>query len=367
MRIGLIIYGSLETLSGGYLYDRMLVEYLREHGDTLEVISLTGRGYASHLLHNFSSRLLHRLADLECEILLQDELNHPSLFILNRRLRDAVSYPLISIVHHLRSCEDNPLWLNPVYRSIESRYLSSLDGFICNSLATQKEVADLLNSERSELQNRTCLVANPGGDRLQPQVSEAEIRRRASQDGPLRILFTGNIISRKGLHVLLKALKRLPADRFLLNVVGDPDADPSYILSIRRLIEQDEMTDRVIFKGILSDSDLADCMRSSHLLVMPSFYEGFGIVYLEGMGFGLPAIATDCGGAREIIRHGVDGFLVPSGDDTVLAEHLTLLAEDRGLLLEMSLDALDNYRSRPTWDDSMKSIRNFLKDQLSEA
>jgi len=54
MKLGLIIYGSLDTLSGGYLYDRKLVEYLRRCGDTVEVISLPWRNYARHLADNLS-------------------------------------------------------------------------------------------------------------------------------------------------------------------------------------------------------------------------------------------------------------------------------------------------------------------------
>ena len=54
MRVGLIIYGSLEILSGGYLYDRKLVEALEAHGDEVEIIGLPWRNYARHLADNFS-------------------------------------------------------------------------------------------------------------------------------------------------------------------------------------------------------------------------------------------------------------------------------------------------------------------------
>ncbi len=53
MKIGFIIYGSLDTLSGGYLYDRKLVEYFRSQGDTVEIISVPWRNYAAHLTDNF--------------------------------------------------------------------------------------------------------------------------------------------------------------------------------------------------------------------------------------------------------------------------------------------------------------------------
>jgi hypothetical protein len=87
MKLGLVIYGSLDTLSGGYLYDRKLVEYLRSQGDIVEIISLPWRNYASHLTDNFSFKLSTNL-----DILIQDELNHPSLIW---QIRGA-SYPVIS-------------------------------------------------------------------------------------------------------------------------------------------------------------------------------------------------------------------------------------------------------------------------------
>src|SRR5262249_24870651 len=84
MHVGLLIYGDLETLTGGYLYYRKLVAYLKEKGVEGEVISLPWRNYVRHLGDNFSRRLLHRLAAVKFDILIQDELNHPSLFLMNR-------------------------------------------------------------------------------------------------------------------------------------------------------------------------------------------------------------------------------------------------------------------------------------------
>ena len=57
MKIGLIIYGSLKTISGGYLYDRKLVELLKKRGDQIEIISLPRRNYAAYLTDNFHFRL----------------------------------------------------------------------------------------------------------------------------------------------------------------------------------------------------------------------------------------------------------------------------------------------------------------------
>jgi len=95
-------------------------------------------------------------------------------------------------------------------------------------------------------------------------------------------------------------------------------------------------------------------------MVVPSSYEGFGIVYLEGMGFGLPAIGTHAGAAREIITHGKNGFLIEPDDDMMLANILGELAIDRELLVEISLNAVRRYKSQPRWGETARSIRDFL-------
>ncbi len=102
------------------------------------------------------------------------------------------------------------------------------------------------------------------------------------------------------------------------------------------------------------------------MLAVPSQYEGFGIVYLEGMGFGLPAIGSTAGGAGEIIENGVSGLLVAPGGVEELADSLARLAGNRTLLAEMSLAARRRYLAFPSWDESMSQIRQYLL-QLSAA
>lgn len=377
MRLGLVIYDSLETISGGYLYDRMLVDYLRSQGEQMEIISLPWRDYPRHLGDNLSPGVFRRLQQAQVDILLQDELNHPSLFWLNRRLKAsrskainpnspisaapyrtalaAVNIPIISIVHHLRSSENHPTWLRRLYRKVERWYLSSVDGFIFNSQTTRRAVQGLVG----EIQ--PSIVALPAGDKLNPELTEAEIIARTRQPGALRLIFVGNLIRRKGLHHLLSALSQTPRSEVALTVVGRSDLDPAYARRIQRLIVRYDLAGQVRFLGQQTDAELAALLRSHHLLVVPSSYEGFGIVYLEGMGFGLPAIASPAGGAVEIITDGINGFLVNPDDPAHLSHLLTDLHRNRRRLLEMSLAARRRYQSHPTWEQTGAQIHAFLK------
>lgn len=355
MRIGLLIYGSLNSQSGGYLYDRKLVEHLLEQGDQVEIISLTPGSYARNLTDNFSKSLVECLKSLHLDILLQDELNHPSLFLLNSRLRNQVDFPIVSIVHHLRCSEGFPAWQNLFYTWIEKKYLSSVDGFVFNSRATRQKVESITGKT-----TRPALVAFPAGDRLRPAISDVQIRQRAFQPGPLRIIFVGNLIPRKNLPTLIQSLSQLSDCSWSLSVVGRPDIAPKYTHQLQYLVEQNKIVDQVKFHGSIPDRKLVDHLFESHVLVIPSTYEGYGIAYLEGMGFGLPAIGTTAGGAGEIIEHGKNGYLIQPHDNTHLSAYLRRLVENRSLLAEMGIAARLRYSRHPTWEKTMGRIRRFL-------
>ncbi len=359
MRVGLIIYGSLDTLSGGYLYDRRLVECLERAGDHVEIISLPWRNYARHLTDNWSRRFRQSLASADVDVMLQDELNHPSLFHVNRAVRGR--WPIVSVVHHLRSSEKRAAWKNRAYGMIERRYLRSVDGFVFNSETTRDVVHAQVGSDRPHV------VAVPAGNRFDSRVTEQDVTERANADGPLRILFLGNVIERKQLHVVLDALTRMGSAAWRLDVVGGLDVEPGYATRMRRKAQQPELGGGVTFHGPVSDAALRDHLAAAHVLAVPSSYEGFGIVYLEGMAFGLPAIATDSGAAHEIVTDGSDGFLIPTGSAAELTLRLRDLATDRSRLAEMGAAALRRFARHPTWEQSMTAARAFLLRMVERA
>jgi len=350
MKIGLIIYGSLETVSGGYLYDRKLVEYLRSQGDTVEVISLPWRNYAAHLTDNFRFKLPQSL-----DILIQDELNHPSLIFANLGKHP---YPIISLVHHLRGSELRPNWQNILYSMVEKKYLGSVDGFIFNSETTSRVVHGIIN------QRKPSIVGYPPTDQFGEPISEGEIIQRA-KSAELNILFLGNVIERKGLHVLLEAVRHLDSN-VKVDIVGSLNVAPTYAKQIQEFISNNALSSFVLFHGSLDQERLTETFRQAHILVVPSSYEGYGIVYLEGMGFGLPAIGTTAGAANEIITDGVDGFLIEAENVDMLASRLKDLSEKPDVLIRMSLAARQRYLCQPTWLETAKEIREFLLKQIRD-
>ena len=363
MRVGLVIYGSLDTLSGGYLYDRKLVESLRSAGDTVEVIGLPPVGYGQALGQNFSWSIRRKLAALQVDLLLQDELNHPSLFVLNRWLQHQVSAPLIGIVHHLRSSEQHSRLLRPLYRGIERRFLESLDGYVFNSQSTRQAVTWLAPHQKP------YVVATPGGDALEEWKHGGNLYAHSQSDISsvqntwLEILFVGNLMERKGLHTLLTALGKLPSEQWRLRVIGR-EVDQNYTQRCKAISSIAGVDGRVQFLGVLSNTDLVHAYRTSQLLVVPSTFEGFGIVYLEAMHWGVVPIAGAAGGSSEIIQHGVNGWLVPPGDAETLTALIRNACRNPEILHSMSQAARQRFTEFSTWRQTTDDIRQFLLAQL---
>jgi len=359
MRVAFVIDGPLDQVSGGYLYDARVIEGLRARGNDVDVISLPTGSTLRRLLTNVDRRHLSGLVDSGADVIVEDELSHPGLVGWNPRLRKRTAAPIIALVHHLRSSEPAPPLLRTLYAILEARFLRTVDGFIFNSRATQWSVERLAGG------HRPSVVAPPAGDRFRAHMKDDEIRRRAHAPGPLRLLFLGNLIRRKGLMTLLEAVAALPTPSAELAVVGDATFEPAYAAAARRRAAQLGLSSRVEWLGPLYDDALAKRLASSQVLVVPSDYEGFGIAYLEGMAFGLPAVGGKAGGASDVIRDGENGLLVPPGDSAALADGLRRLADDRHRLEALSLEASSTFRSHPTWEQTADTIRRFLAERTT--
>jgi glycosyltransferase involved in cell wall biosynthesis len=358
VKIGLIIYGTLDTLSGGYLYDRQLVAYLRAAGCQVDILSLPWRNYLAHLGDNHRLTWARHIADERYDLLLQDELNHPSLFLLNSRLHSLAACPIISIVHHLRSAEDHPAIPQTIYRMVERHYLQSVDGFIFNSKTTSRIVHQMIGHTMPHV------IAYPAADHRKPppyDIVMTTLSERLQQCEPLQLLFVGNLMARKRLHTVLKALARLTASDWHLHIVGSEEVDTTYSTAMHDLSRTLAITPRLTWHGRISDQKLMYLYSTSDALVMPS-YEGFGIVYLEAMSYGLPVLAANTGAAPEIVYPGQNGYLVAIDDDQTLAKYLDTLQRNRVHLATLAYHARRRYEEHPTWSTSMARVYRWLRE-----
>ena len=355
MRIVFFLFGSLEMNSGGFLYDRKLVEHLRSAGHQVDIVPLPWLDYypSEAQLDSVWARV-RQLDPDDYDLILQDELAHPVLCRLNPWLRQW-GVPIASIVHHLRCSEEGAIADTCRAMFHEDIYLAGVDGFVLNSKATYVSIRNLTGSDRP------FIIAPPGADRFEPRFDEESLKKKSFEPGPLRVLFAGNIIPRKGLHTLISGLRKVPHGDWRLSIAGGWEFDPQYAGEIKRRIRDNGLDSRIDVLGHVDDDVLEALLEQAHVLAVPSSYEGYGIIYAEAMGFGLPAIGCRVGGVPEIIQHGLNGFLIKPGDDAALARHLGALHADRKLLAEMGIAAHHFSLSLPTWEQSLHQAAGFLE------
>jgi len=178
-----------------------------------------------------------------------------------------------------------------------------------------------------------------------------------------QLLYVGRLRAEKGILIILKALDILVNEQqstdLQLNIFGD--GDEVYINELRAFIQEKDMAGIVTFHGKVPQDELIEYYDRSHILLVPSLWqEPFGLVIAEAMARGLPVIASDAGGPAEIITHGVDGLLVPPGDEQALVSAIKRLLEDPDECERLSKAALRTVQDRFTIEGSTKYVEQHL-------
>jgi glycosyltransferase involved in cell wall biosynthesis len=143
-------------------------------------------------------------------------------------------------------------------------------------------------------------------------VATGEKRARDGKEGKIRFLFLGQLTQRKGVQFLLEAWKGLPLGKAELFLMGGG----------QRWGWKKQAGAGVTFVGQASRSRVLEEMGRSDVLILPSLFEGFGLVILEAMAAGLPVITTQNTGGPDVIGEGKEGFVVPAGNARALREKM---------------------------------------------
>ncbi|HKY40870.1 MAG TPA: glycosyltransferase family 4 protein [Polyangiaceae bacterium] len=335
LRIGWMIYGSLEQISGGYIYDGMVVEQLRELGDEVRVISLEP-GAPARPSGDFA----------ELDVLVGDELCFRELGPLFRSAPAGLRRVLL--IHHLTAWEHDHGPERAELLRLELDAIEAADACIATSVVT----ADRLRSERL---SSAVKVAEPGADRLpRPDTAGQE-----PSGARVRLLFLGNILPRKRVRELAEAFAGLPHAHAELILVG-AELEPAYAAEIRRLIERAGVADRVRFLGSLDSAGVVDQLALADVLVLPSALEGYGMVLSEALWASVPVIAARVGAAEQLISRSGAGLMYEPDDEAALGAALTAFVGDAALRARLRRSAWLSAEHLPRWRDTALALRATL-------
>ncbi|ABP49963.1 glycosyl transferase, group 1 [Pyrobaculum arsenaticum DSM 13514] len=206
-----------------------------------------------------------------------------------------------------------------------------------------------------------------------PNLPCEHVNEEYGLEGKKVVLFVGRVTWGKGVHILLKAIKRL---RDFYNVrdvkaliVGPlsgfykSDKPSSYAQLLMSYAKANNLG--VVFTGSIDSDMLRYVYSCSHVLVLPSYFEAFGMVLIEAMASGIPVIGSRAGGIPDIIEEGVNGFTFPVGDDVTLAEKLYTLLTDESLHKNMANAARSIAVTRYSWKIVAKKLLKLYEIENS--
>ncbi len=181
-----------------------------------------------------------------------------------------------------------------------------------------------------------------------------------------RVLFVGRLERRKGIHVLLEAipgvLQAIPEVKFQIVGKDVPEEGGSVAEKWRR--RHPEYKHKVQFLGEVTDEELSQCYEKCDLLVAPSLYESFGLIYVEAMARGKAVIGTTAGGIPEVVHHGITGILVPPGDTLQFEEAVTNLLRDDTLRARLAQAGYRSYFENFSAEAMAKHTLDFYRETI---
>jgi glycosyltransferase involved in cell wall biosynthesis len=172
-------------------------------------------------------------------------------------------------------------------------------------------------------------------------------------------------MERKGILTLVEAWTLRERKGAVLELIGETDADPDYVVLVSDAIEAAPQGS-IVVSGCVDDAALGASYAAADLFVLPSRYEGYGIVYAEALAHGLPIIACDVGPIPELVGREA-AVLVRPDDRETLSAALGLLLGDPTLRARMSAAASRRASRLLRWEDTVASFEQVLRTAAEKA
>lgn len=343
------IPGDINTVTGGYIYERRLLEGLREAGRVVEHIQI-GSTFPDPTPEDMADAAA-KLAALpaDCPLIL-DGLVFGSI---ETAALAAMRAPIVAMVHHPLAFEKG---LDAARR--DHLYRTERDNLAqtAHVLVPSPHTANLLMSDY-DVETHRITIARPGTDRP---------TRQSKPVGPPMILSVGIQHPRKGHDVLLHALAELmhlaPGLEWQAVIVGSR-YDAAHAQELDNLRARLGLNDRVRMAGRVSDEELAQLYAQATLFALATRYEGYGIVFDEAMAHGLPIISCRTGAVPDTVAKDA-GLLVDPDNPKAFAGALEQVLSHPKRRKAMAMAAQKAGAILPAWSDTAR-IAGEVLDALS--
>ncbi|MDS9466188.1 glycosyltransferase family 4 protein [Paracoccus sp. MBLB3053] len=335
-KAALAVPGSITTLTGGFIYDRHLLEGLRDAGRDVELIELSG-GFPDPTPEECEAAF-ERLAKVPKDrIVILDGL---ALGSLPTQGFARIGAAIVAMIHHPLAHEGG---LEPTTKDRLFRTERDNLRLARHVLVPSPHTRAILIKEYG-VPPKAITVARPGTNR------PVDLRRDPAS--PPLILSVGNLLPRKGHDILVTALAQIADLDWQAAIVGTP-LDPSCAADLGRRIDESGLSSRIQMPGRLMAEELQAHYRRASIFALATRYEGYGIVFDEALLHGLPIVSTLTGAVPDTVP-GDAGILVPCDDAKALASALRQLLTDHASYARMSEAAALAGAALPGWDETAR-------------
>ena len=358
MRSQIIIIGRThhDYQSGGEKYNYFINDYLmRKQGVNVKLDLLTEK-YRSLQYSNILRILflpfyyLYKYILIKNYVIIQYDSQRFTLFLANLLNKLTKRNLIIVMVHHLPSFNYDRLIKRRISKYFEGIQLNCANAIVCNSISTEESI-------RIELNNNIPVY------RICPAFDCYKKPKRIKKNSDvLRLLFVGTLYERKGLEYLIRAIELIDMDNFTLDLIGSKTVNPKYVQSLESLVNSINLQSKVRFHGIVSDSELHQYYSDADIFIMPSIWEGYGMAIIEAHYNKLPVVASDIGGIVEIIKDGVNGYLVEPKNIQLLSIRILRLLKDRKLRTIMGRNGYNMIDKKYNWEKAGEMFNNVINE-----
>ena len=341
MRVAFVTVGDTGRLTGGYLYNRRVLDGLRKNGVEVEEVVPCG---ASPAEQGEAAPGFGRDFDPSGhDVVVVDALARIVVALHLDGWRSG--RPVVALVHELPGVAD------PTTADRERPFEGPL--LRCDRLVAVSGHGREVLLGRGVPAGRVAVVP-PGFDGPDQRPGGPRGGRTT------RVLCVAQWIPRKGVLDLVRAWRAEERAGAVLDLVGDTRADGGYAAEVLEAASGDPS---IIVRGPVDGATLAGLYASADLFALPSRYEGYGIANAEALSFGLPVVACSVGPVPEVV--GAEAaLLVPPGDTDALSGALGRLLSDAGLREKMSAAALRRTVGLPRWQETVEGFLGVLRDAV---
>ena len=338
------IPGDLRSPTGGYAYDRRVLELLPDFGIAIQHLALPD-SFPNPTPKDLTATAKLIGATPKSATLLVDGLAYGAF---PETLTQFDGRRVIAVVHHPLFLETElPHARKVQLKATEKAALARADHVVVTSRAT----ARILSTEMG-LDTAKVTVAEPGTDPAQ---------RSTGTGSPLHILAVGAVSPRKSYDLLVSALEPLRDLDWRLTIAGALDRHPGAVETLQNKIQSAKLSDRVTLAGKVVPATLERFYESADLFVSASLFEGYGMGLAEAMSRGL-AIVTATGGAAGDTAHRSAALHVSPGNIAEMTNALRRALSDKKLRDSLADAAWDIGRTLPTWHETARRIAAVILD-----